>query len=118
MRLVHPGMAPWRFAAGATGSGWLWRPHPGAALIGHATLRKGTHMQIDKSQILELLRSQGKNDEASQAEGELPDQVDTDQHAGLLSKFGLEPADLIKLVSGGGGAGGLGGGLGGMLGGR
>jgi hypothetical protein len=75
-------------------------------------------VQIDKSMVLELLRSQGKNDQAGQADGELPDQVDTDQHAGLLSKFGLEPADLIKLVSGGGGAGGLGGGLGGMLGGR
>jgi len=114
MRLVHPGMAPWRFAAGATGSGWLWRPHPGAALIGHATLRKGTHMQIDKSQILELLRSQGKNDEASQAEGELPDQVDTDQHGGMLSKYGLDIGDLLSRFGGGG----LPGGLGGMLGGR
>src|SRR4028118_1473448 len=47
-------------------------------------------MQIDKSQILELLRSQGKNDEASQADGELPDQVDTDQHGGMLSKYGID----------------------------
>lgn len=71
-------------------------------------------MQIDKSQVLELLRSQGKNNEAQQAESELPQQVDTDQHADLLSRFGLNPQDLIgKFMGGGGGGGGLGGMLGG-----
>ncbi len=75
-------------------------------------------MQIDKNMVLELLRSQGKGDQASQADSELPQQVDTDQHAGLLEKFGLSPQDLIAMVSGGGGGGGLAGGLGGMLGGR
>ena len=75
-------------------------------------------MQIDKSQILELLRSQGQHDQASQAEGELPDQVDPERDSGLLSKFGLDPQMLIGLLTKGGGAGGLGGlagGLGGML---
>ena len=75
-------------------------------------------MQIDKNMVLELLKSQGKDDQVGAADSELPAQVDTDQHAGLLSKFGIEPADLIKLVTGGGGAGGLGGGLGGLLGGK
>ena len=75
-------------------------------------------MQIDKSQILELLNSQGQQDKAAQADGELPDQVDTDQHAGLLEKFGISPQDLIAMVTKGGGGGGLAGGLGGMLGGR
>jgi hypothetical protein len=64
-------------------------------------------MQIDKEQVLELLRSRGDHDKAQQAEQELPDQVDTDQHAGMLQKFGLDPKELL---------GGLGGGLGGMLG--
>ena len=64
-------------------------------------------MQIPKEQILELLRSRGQEDQAAQADGELPDQVDTEQHAGLLSKFGIDVGDL---------AGGLGGGLGGKLG--
>nr|WP_294696981.1 hypothetical protein [uncultured Friedmanniella sp.] len=71
-------------------------------------------MQIPKDQILELLRSQGDHGKAQQADQELPGQVDTDQDAGLLAKLGLEPADLIKMVTGGGG--GLGGGLGGLLG--
>jgi hypothetical protein len=68
-------------------------------------------VQIDKNSILELLRSQGQHDQAQQAQNELPDQVDTEQHAGLLGKFGLNPQDLIaKLGSGGGG------GLGGLMG--
>jgi hypothetical protein len=64
-------------------------------------------MQIPKEQILELLRSRGDDAKASQAEGELPDQVDTEQHAGLLQKLGIDPGDLV---------GQLGGGLGGKLG--
>jgi hypothetical protein len=58
-------------------------------------------MQIPKEQILDLLREQGKGDQAGQAEQELPDQVDTDQHAGLLEKFGLSPADLLGKLGGG-----------------
>jgi hypothetical protein len=73
-------------------------------------------MQIDKNQILQLLRSQGDDDKAAQADQELPAQVDTDQHAGLLAKFGLDPAELIQKFMGGKG-GGIGGALGGLLGG-
>ncbi|MFJ5698478.1 hypothetical protein [Arthrobacter sp. NPDC093139] len=58
-------------------------------------------MQIDKNQILEFLRSRGDNDKAAQAETELPDQVDTDQHAGLLSNLGINPADLLGKLPGG-----------------
>ena len=74
-------------------------------------------MQIDKDMVLQLLRSQGKDDQVGQADSELPSQVDTDQHAGLLEKFGVSPQDLIAMVTKGGG-GGLAGGLGGLLGGR
>ena len=73
-------------------------------------------MQIDKDQILQLLRSKGDDDKAAQADQELPAQVDTDQHAGLLAKFGLDPAELIQKFMGGQG-GGIGGALGGLLGG-
>jgi hypothetical protein len=64
-------------------------------------------MNIDKNQIMELLRSQGDDGKAQQADQELPDQVDTDRDAGLLSKFGIDPMDLIKKLGGGGGLGGL-----------
>ena len=71
--------------------------------------RKGYRapMNIDKNQILELLRSQGDHDKAQQADQELPGQVDTDRDAGLLSKFGLDPVELMKKFGGGGGLGGL-----------
>jgi len=58
-------------------------------------------MQIPKEQILELLRSRGEEGKASQAEGELPDQVDTEQHAGLLEKLGIDPGDIVSQLGGG-----------------
>ncbi|GGL97267.1 hypothetical protein [Nakamurella endophytica] len=70
-------------------------------------------MNIDKNTILDLLKGNGQHAEAEQAQQELPDQVDTNQHAGLLQKFGLNPADLIAKLGGGGGLGGLLGKLGG-----
>ena len=66
-------------------------------------------MQIDKSQIIDMLKSQGDDDKAAQAESELPGQVDTDQHADLLEKLGISPQDLIGKLPGLGGLGGLGG---------
>ena len=59
-------------------------------------------MEIPKEQILDLLRQQGKDDQAGQADRELPDKVDTDKHAGLLEKFGISPADLLSKLGGGG----------------
>lgn len=67
-------------------------------------------MNIDKQQIIDLLKNRGDHDKADQAEKELPDQVDTEQDKGLLSKFGINPQDLLgKLPGGLGGLGGLGG---------
>jgi hypothetical protein len=63
--------------------------------------RKRSAMQFDKSTILDLLRQQGKNDQADQADQELPDRVDTDQHAGLLQRFGLDPNELLGRFTGG-----------------
>ena len=71
-------------------------------------------MEIPKEMVLNMLRERGQDDQVAQADQELPGQVDPDQHAGLLSKFGLDAGDLMKLA-GGGGEGGLGG-LGGKLG--
>ena len=60
-------------------------------------------MQLDKNLILDFLREQGQQDQVGQAEQELPDQVDTDQDAGLLQKFGIDPQALIQKFMGGGG---------------
>jgi hypothetical protein len=59
-------------------------------------------MQIDKDTIIEFLRDRGDTQNADQAQQELPDQVDTDQHAGLLEKFGVDPAELMARFTGGG----------------
>ena len=59
-------------------------------------------MNIDKSQILDLLRSQGKDDDAQRADQELPDQVDTDRDGGLLERFGINVGDLLERFGGGG----------------
>lgn len=64
-------------------------------------------MQIDKQQILDFLRSQGRDHQVEQADQELPQQVDTDQHANLLQRFGINPQDLIARFAGGKGLGGL-----------
>lgn len=56
-------------------------------------------MQIDKSQLLDLLKSQGHGDTAQQAESQLPDTVDTDQHAGLLQSLGIDLGKLGGLES-------------------
>jgi hypothetical protein len=60
-------------------------------------------VQIDKNTILDLLRERGQQDQAGQAEQELPEQVDTDRDAGLLQRFGLDPQELLQRFMGGGG---------------
>ena len=58
-------------------------------------------MEIPKDKILELLRERGQNDQAEQADKELPDQVDPEQHGGLLEKYGIDPQDLAGKLPGG-----------------
>ena len=57
-------------------------------------------MQIDKQEIIELLRSRGEDDIADHAETELPEEVDTDQHRAKLDQLGINPTDLLGGVGG------------------
>jgi hypothetical protein len=57
-------------------------------------------VEFSKDQILEFMREQGSSDQVSQAEQQLPDQVDTEQDAGLLSRFGIDPQDLLSKFGG------------------
>lgn len=52
-------------------------------------------MEIPKDQILQLLRDRGDHDKADQADEQLPDQVDPDQHGDLLSRIGINPDELL-----------------------
>jgi len=58
-------------------------------------------MEIPKEKVLELLRSRGDDDKADQADQELPDDVDPERDSGLLSKFGVEPSELLGKLGGG-----------------
>lgn len=64
-------------------------------------------MNIDKSQILDMLRNQGDETKVQQADSELPDQIDTDDssHQNLLSKLGVDPSALLQRFMPGGGGG-------------
>jgi hypothetical protein len=55
-------------------------------------------MEIPKEAILEFLRERGDSDQANQAERELPDQVDTERDSGLLSRFGVDPQELLAMA--------------------
>src|SRR5439155_10362123 len=51
-------------------------------------------MEIDKQQVIELLRKEGKNEHVQKAIDELPEKIDHEQHAHLLEKFGIDPGKL------------------------
>lgn len=52
-------------------------------------------MQLDKQQIIQMLREQGEHAKADQAEQQLPDQVDHEEHKNLLQQIGVDPQELI-----------------------
>lgn len=52
-------------------------------------------MQLDKQQIIQMLREQGEHAKADQAEQQLPDQVDHEEHKNLLQQIGVDPHELI-----------------------
>ena len=53
-------------------------------------------MQIDKQQIVEMLRERGEHDKAAEAKEQLPAQVDHEQHQNLLGRFGVDPQNLLS----------------------
>ena len=57
-------------------------------------------MQFDKSTIIEFLQNNGQSDKAQQAQQQLPDKVDDQQHAGQLQSLGINPQDLVKKLGG------------------
>jgi hypothetical protein len=57
-------------------------------------------MEIPKDQILQLLRDRGDHAKADQADQQLPDNVDPEQHSDLLDKIGINPSDLLRGLEG------------------
>ena len=57
-------------------------------------------MEIPKAMIVERIRAQQGAEKANEADGELPDKVDTKEDADLLEKYGLDPAQLTDIAGG------------------
>ena len=51
-------------------------------------------MELEKQDVIDLLRKEGKNEHVQKAMEELPDKIDHEQHAQQLEKFGLDPGKL------------------------
>jgi hypothetical protein len=57
-------------------------------------------VQLDKNEIIDLLRKEGKNEHVQRALKELPDKIDHEQHAQMLQeKFGIDPGKLVRKVA-------------------
>ena len=84
----------------------------GTFATGNHAAHPGEPLEIDKDTIINFLKSKGRDDDAARAEKELPDKVDHEQHADLLSRFGVNPSELLDKLPGG-----VGSKLGGLLGG-
>ena len=62
-------------------------------------------MQIPKDTILSFIQQRMGGEQATQADAQLPDQVDPAQHSNLLNELGVNPHELLSHVSGQGGDG-------------
>jgi hypothetical protein len=52
-------------------------------------------MQLDKAEIIGVLRSRGLHARADWVDRELPDLVDTYKNNALLQMLGVDPADIL-----------------------
>jgi hypothetical protein len=57
-------------------------------------------VEIPKAMIVERIRAEQGAEKANEADGELPDKVDTEENAYLLQKYGLDPAQLGDIAGG------------------
>ncbi len=57
-------------------------------------------MDIDRQEIIDQLRGRNEDDVADLAERELPEVVDTEEHADLLHRLGINPTDLLGGIGG------------------
>ncbi len=58
-------------------------------------------VEIPKAMVVEQIRSRSGAEKASQADKELPDKIDIDNDAELLSKYDLDPQELRDAFGGG-----------------
>lgn len=56
-------------------------------------------MQVDKDDVVDLLRSRGEHDKAASVECALPRQVDTEADAGLLHQFDVNVSEVAQAAA-------------------
>jgi hypothetical protein len=56
-------------------------------------------MQVNRSDIIAVLRSRGLDDRADWAERQLPEAVDTEKNAALLRMLKVDTADMTPVES-------------------
>jgi len=59
-------------------------------------------MNVEKQDLVQMLRAQGDNDTADRVEADLPDEIDTDRDADALEGLGLDRTQLMAKLAGGG----------------
>jgi hypothetical protein len=62
-------------------------------------------VELDRQELVRVLRTQGDNDTADRVERELPERIDTDRDGDALDAVGLDRTELMAKLA----AGGLGG---------
>ena len=60
-------------------------------------------MLLDKQTVLDMIGQQGNQELVDQAAQHLPEQIDHEQHADLLQRFGIDPQQVLNQFGGGGG---------------
>jgi hypothetical protein len=54
-------------------------------------------MQLDKQEVVDLLRKEGKDEHVQKALQELPEKIDHEEHAQMLQqRFGIDPGKLAE----------------------
>jgi len=59
-------------------------------------------VNLDRQELVRVLRTEGDNDTADKVEAQLPDEIDTDRDARALEDVGLDGTRLMAKLAGGG----------------
>ncbi|MCF6506780.1 hypothetical protein E9549_05080 [Blastococcus sp. MG754426] len=59
-------------------------------------------MELDKQELVRVLRTEGDNDTAEKVEQRFSDRIDTDRDGDALAEVGLDRTQLMAKLAGGG----------------
>ena len=58
-------------------------------------------MHIDRAKLVQLLHTEGDNEQAEKVAAQLPERIDTDRDADALAALGLDRTQLMAKLAGG-----------------